>query len=96
MKAKQDKCVNSTVLMENRGTPSSSRGTLMPSTIPRRRSPRLACVTPTTPVFSNHSMLRRSKTQSTMTMAPPLSTRLTPSRSTPKLTMSKHPRPFLV
>lgn len=94
MKAKQDKCVNSTVLMENRGTPSSSRGTLMPSTLPRRRSPRLASGTPTTPVFSNHSMLRRSKTQSTM--APPLSTRLTPSRSTPKLTMSKHPRPFLV
>ncbi len=95
MKAKQDKCVNSTVLMENRGTPSSSRGSQMPSTLPRRRSPRLAMGTPTTPVYNNHSRLRRSQTQSTM-MAPPLSTRLTPSRSTPKLTITRNPRPFLL
>lgn len=94
MKAKQDKCVNSTVVMENRGTPSSNRGSQMPSTLPRRRSPRLAS-TPTTPLFNSHSMLRRSKTQSTI-MAPPLSTRLTPARSTPKLTLTKHPRPFLI
>ncbi|XP_032795248.2 protein regulator of cytokinesis 1 isoform X1 [Daphnia magna] len=93
-KARQAKCVNSTVLMES--TPSSSRGNATPMTAPHRRSTRLAAgATPTlTPqsVRTHHPMFRRSKSHSIMPA--PLSTKLTPARSTPKLAI--HKRPFLL
>lgn len=65
-------------------------------TAPQRRSTRLAAgsATPTlTPQSARpqHTMFRRSKSHSIM--AAPLSTKLTPARSTPKLAI--HKRPFL-
>ncbi|XP_046648070.1 protein regulator of cytokinesis 1-like isoform X1 [Daphnia pulicaria] len=94
-KARQAKCVNSTVLMDC-NTPSSSRGNATPSTLPHRRSTRLAAAAAPTltpqPNRTQHPMYRRSKSHSIM--AAPLTTRLTPARSTPKLAI--HKRPFLI
>jgi hypothetical protein len=77
-------------------TPSSSRGNATPSTLPHRRSTRLAAAAAPTltpqPNRTQHPMYRRSKSHSIM--AAPLTTRLTPARSTPKLAI--HKRPFLI
>lgn len=101
LRAKKD-IVNSTVVMEDKcSTPvrGGSQFSSSSSTLPRRRSPRLACLTPTTPMtqlsMSRANLLRRSKTQNSM-MAPLSTTRITPARSTPQLSVAKHRRPFLV